>query len=681
MAGYARNVGVNNADRDFDARIAAETPNKVFLDRWSVKTHTVDLQLPRRSLRTALASFGLRTEYVQTRQRTQRIGKLAERVVVPEREEDRNARLMKALYTVLERHSRANRRTGAVKNVASQCHEVHFPLNSRPDYPVPCLIPGLLKELPQRPVRPRQARKGASKVKVSSMQEFDGRHRVETSLVVVVKCARGRYVSIYATSWPEISPHSARLEARFAKPSPQAGEGRVRGRWGPIPRVTTTTGQMFSCPVGPRCSIVPVDGCPVMRRTASESINMRPFGVPGCERATRRRYILRNELSARELRLRIGSRTAWCLLSSLLMAFLLSISLLTCLPSTAHASDNGFEDATPGRVLAFPRDHGKHPEFQTEWWYFTGNLESNQGRRWGFQLTFFRRGMSRRPSSEGSAWRISDLYPAHFAITDVETRKFLYEELISREGPGLAVAASDRLQVRVKDWSAEFAGNEIRVRARAKGCSLELALTPMKPVVLHGQGGYSRKSDREKQASYYYSLTRLSAKGALTFDGTTRPVTGLAWMDHEFSSSVLAEDQVGWDWFSLQLEDGSELMIFQMRRKDGTFEPPVGTLVAQDGTAKQMSSSHITISRTGSWRSPHTKAEYPSGWNIELADEHTKLHVAPLVEDQELASGKSTGIVYWEGAVRITGSRGGKTVNGHGYVELTGYAHSMAGRL
>jgi predicted secreted hydrolase len=296
-------------------------------------------------------------------------------------------------------------------------------------------------------------------------------------------------------------------------------------------------------------------------------------------------------------------------------------------------------------------------------------------------LTFFRRGLTNKPGPGGSAWRVVDLYPAHFAVTDVKNRRFFFHEILTREGPGLAAAAMDTLQVRVKDWAAELERNQIRIRAGAEGCTLELALTPTKPVVLHGQSGYSRKSDRQGQASYYYSYTRLDARGTLTFDGVTWPVTGLAWMDHEFGSSLLAEDQAGWDWFSLRLDEGTELMVFRMRKKDGTSEPPIGTSVARDGTSAYLKGRQVGISPTGSWTSPHTKAVYPSGWMIEVADEDLKLEVVPLVEDQELASGKSTNIVYWEGAVRATGYRNGKPVAGYGYVELTGYAHSMAGRL
>jgi predicted secreted hydrolase len=340
-----------------------------------------------------------------------------------------------------------------------------------------------------------------------------------------------------------------------------------------------------------------------------------------------------------------------------------------------------FEDALPGLVLSFPKDHGKHPQFQTEWWYFTGNLRSEKSRAWGFQLTFFRRGLVREPQAGKSTWKVRDVYPAHFALTDVQNRKFFHAELLSREGPGLADAASERLSVRVKDWSAEQTGDEIRIKARQDNHAIDLSLLPLKPVVLHGRSGFSQKGENERQASYYYSFTRLKAEGTVTFSGVTHNVSGLAWMDHEFGSSVLSEDQAGWDWFSLQFDDNTELMVFRLRKNDGAFEEPVGTLVERNGRGVFLKGREIRVSSVGTWTSPHTNAVYPARWTIEIPDRGINLKISPLVEDQELHSGRSTGIVYWEGVVSAEGTMGGKTVQGRGYVELTGYAHSMAGRL
>jgi predicted secreted hydrolase len=350
-------------------------------------------------------------------------------------------------------------------------------------------------------------------------------------------------------------------------------------------------------------------------------------------------------------------------------------------PSPESGFPAAFEKARPGRVLVFPKDHGKHPDFQTEWWYFTGNLRSDDGREWGFQLTFFRRSMARERARKLSSWGIRDVYPAHFALVDVKKARFFHTEIIVREGPGLAESAQDSLHVRVKDWIAKMTGNEIRISARADGYAMKLALVPEKPVTLHGDRGYSRKGNSPTQASYYYSFSRLKASGDIMFRNVRHRVSGLAWMDHEFGSSILSEDQAGWDWFSIQLDDGTDLMLFHLRRKDGTFEQPFGTFVGKDGKSLYLRGRQILIASTDTWSSKRTGAVYPSRWTLKIPSQGIKLDVVPLVSDQELSNAKSTGIIYWEGAVKARGSRRGKKIQGRGYVELTGYADSMAGRL
>lgn len=358
----------------------------------------------------------------------------------------------------------------------------------------------------------------------------------------------------------------------------------------------------------------------------------------------------------------------------------LLLLILIVIPQGSGGEPPRFKDAVPGRILTFPRDHGKHPEFQTEWWYFTGNLTSKD-RKWGFQLTFFRRSLLKEKTRRKSAWAVKDLYPAHFAITDITNSTFHHAELMSREGPGLASSNPEQLSVRIRDWSAQQRGKEIHVKARQNGYALDLRFTPLKPVVLHGDRGYSRKGDAAGQASYYYSFTRLQTVGTLTYKGTPYEVTGLSWMDHEFGSSILLRDQVGWDWFSLQLDDGSELMLFHLRKQDGSFERPFGTLIPSSGTPVDLAGQTITIAKTGTWSSPHTKAVYPSGWKVNVPSQRISLRIDPVFKDQELATAKSTAVVYWEGAVNVQGSNNGKPVHGRGYVELTGYAHSMGGRL
>ena len=358
--------------------------------------------------------------------------------------------------------------------------------------------------------------------------------------------------------------------------------------------------------------------------------------------------------------------------------------LLFCLVAfpavQAAAAESLFREAVPGRILTFPRDHGKHPGFRTEWWYFTGNLDS-EDRKWGFQLTFFRRGLAKEPARKGSSWAVRDIYPAHFALTDVTRGRFFHTELMSREGPGLAGAASDNLNVYVKNWSAVGQGEAIYLKAREHNYALDLILTAEKPPVLHGDRGFSRKGDSETQASYYYSMTRLKVRGTIIFDGRIQQVTGYAWMDHEFSSGILSADQAGWDWFSLQLDDGSELMVFHLRKKDGTPERPFGTFVTKEGKAVDLGKQRIIINPTGTWTSPRTRGVYPSGWKIEIPEQKISLEVTHVVQDQELATGRSTAVIYWEGAVSVKGLKDNKPVRGRGYVELTGYAHSMAGRL
>ena len=352
--------------------------------------------------------------------------------------------------------------------------------------------------------------------------------------------------------------------------------------------------------------------------------------------------------------------------------------VLTGLVQIAHSG--WFEKAVPGTTLEFPRDHGKHPRFQTEWWYFTGNLVSKNN-HWGAQLTFFRRSLFNKTSKERSAWAVRDLYPAHLAITNIGANKFFHTELMSREGPHLAGSAGDRLDVRVRDWTASQKDRDILLSASQRDYSIKLTLTPEKPLVLHGDNGLSVKGNDPNQASYYYSFTRLKAKGTLTFEGVGHEVEGLMWMDHEFGSSILSSEQVGWDWFSLQLDNGVDLMAFHLRRKDGSFEKPFATFVDNSGLPTHLSGNSIQIRSSGSWVSPRSKAKYPSAWVIEIPEKKLSLQIAPAVEDQELTADRSAGTSYWEGAVRITGTMDGHVVQGSGYVELTGYVESMGGRL
>jgi predicted secreted hydrolase len=359
--------------------------------------------------------------------------------------------------------------------------------------------------------------------------------------------------------------------------------------------------------------------------------------------------------------------------------------LLSGTVSTALAASSAstpFQPATAGYQYTFPRDHGSHSTYRTEWWYYTGHLQSKNGRSFGFELTFFRRGV---PPDEiktlPSKWSISHLYLAHFAVTDITGKRFHFSEKFSREGLGKAGADESRLRVWIDDWRAEAAtdstGSHTLV-AHDETHALALTLQPAKPLVTHGAAGISRKGKDVSQASHYYSFTRLVTTGSLTIDGEQFEVTGLTWMDHEFGSAELGTDQVGWDWFSIQLEDDTELMLYRMRRKDGSSDlASSGTAVSPDGRTRHLEVTDFQIESTATWASPESKATYPSRWKLTFPSLGLVLDVTPLLADQELRTSRSTKVSYWEGAVAVTGTKQGKPVKGHGYVELTGYAERL----
>jgi predicted secreted hydrolase len=333
------------------------------------------------------------------------------------------------------------------------------------------------------------------------------------------------------------------------------------------------------------------------------------------------------------------------------------------------------------RVWSFPRDFGAHPEYRTEWWYFTGNLSDTAGKRHGYQLTFFRQGLRRELPGTANSWDIRDLYLAHFAITDVARNSFRALERVSRKGPGLAGTSPEGMDVWLLNWSARMKDSRISLEARDSAMELSLRLTPRKPPVVHGENGLSQKGPSRGQASYYVSLTDLKTQGTLKSNsGTAVEVQGTSWFDQEFGSNQLSPDQRGWDWFSLHLSDGRDLMIYVLRLKDGSIEPASsGTLVSRDGTSRHLKLPEIAVSVLDRWKSPRTKAEYPSRWRILVPSAGIDLTVTPLISDQELTTEGSTGVTYWEGAVTGRGSAGGRAVSCEGYIELTGYAGSVGG--
>ncbi len=336
--------------------------------------------------------------------------------------------------------------------------------------------------------------------------------------------------------------------------------------------------------------------------------------------------------------------------------------------------DQGFARAIGQRRFDFPADHGPHPEFRNEWWYFTGNLANDAGRPFGFELTFFRIGLKSDSRAENfkSRWRSEQLLLAHFAITDIEGKNFHVAQRYSRVALGLAGYREAPLSLWLEDWRLEHEPeSDIFVLSATEGdMALRLSLEPQKPPVLNGDRGLSRKSDAAGNASYYYSLPRLAARGSLEIEGQPFTVSGYAWMDREWSTSALGDGQVGWDWFALQFADGSELMYYQLRRDDGGVDRhSAGTFVARNGEASHLEFSEVALEVLDEWRSPRGGV-YPAAWSLRIDSLGLEIEIHPRLADQEL----DTFPRYWEGAVEMRGERQGVPVSGLGYVELTGYA-------
>jgi predicted secreted hydrolase len=366
----------------------------------------------------------------------------------------------------------------------------------------------------------------------------------------------------------------------------------------------------------------------------------------------------------------------------LIMLVTAVLALDLALASGSHPPSAPFQSATVGYRYIFPRDHGSHPSYQTEWWYYTGHLHTKSGRSFGFELTFFRRGVQPEDiKTLPSKWSLQHIYLAHFAVTDITGKQFHFSEKLSREGLGKAGADESRLRVWIDKWSVEAEPNATGVHtlvARDETHALALKLEPAKPPVAHGAAGISRKGKDVSQASHYYSFTRLATTGSLTIDGEQFEVSGTSWMDHEFGSSELGTDQVGWDWFSIQLEDKTDLMLYRMRLKDGSTDlASSGTAVSADGRTQHLEVSDFQITSTGTWTSMESKATYPSGWQLRFPSLDLVLEVTPLLADQELRTSRSTKVSYWEGAVAVTGTKQGRPVKGRGYVELTGYTERL----
>lgn len=370
---------------------------------------------------------------------------------------------------------------------------------------------------------------------------------------------------------------------------------------------------------------------------------------------------------------------------------LISAALLlnACVPQTTPTAElqaadfspeipEGFTFADGSRPLTFPADFSAHPDFRTEWWYYTGNLSTPDGRPFGFELTVFRVGLI--PPTVGlpddSAWYGDSLYFAHFALSDIEANEFHAYERYSRQSPGLAGAQGSPYHVWLEDWSIVETGKDsYHLQAAQDGVAIDLNLTDEMGVILHGENGYSRKGQEATNASYYYSQPRLSAEGTVHVQGETHQVSGLVWKDHEFSTGVLDEGQIGWDWFSLQFGDGTALMLFQLRESGGgTSDSSSGTFIHADGLTQSLQNENFSITVLDQWRSPHTSGMYPSAWQVQLEEPKCELNIRPWMPDQEV---NFPAVTYWEGAVRFEGTCDGKSVNGNGYIELTGYAGNL----
>ncbi|HKS39060.1 MAG TPA: lipocalin-like domain-containing protein [Blastocatellia bacterium] len=383
------------------------------------------------------------------------------------------------------------------------------------------------------------------------------------------------------------------------------------------------------------------------------------------------------------------TRTQWliavgCLLFAAINCLPAAYGLLsaeTAEQKTRLVNKDGWREAEAGYRYEFPQDHASHEDYAVEWWYYTGNIETKEGRRFGYQLTFFRIGVVREPLNT-SRWALRNLYMAHFAISDIEQKEFHSFERINRAGIGWAGAESSSYRVWNEDWEARLDGRDHLLRARGGDYELDLRLALQKPEVIHGENGISQKGSAAGNASHYYSLTRLQTRGQIKVGGQSFEVTGLSWMDHEFGTSFLEEEQTGWDWFSIQLDDGRDLMMFQIRRRDGSIDPrSSGTLIDTDGRAVHIPFSDFALASSDVWRSAESGASYPINWTIDLPRYDLRLSVKAAFDDQELRTTESTGVTYWEGSVKVDGTAGDKKIAGRGYLEMTGYSGQNMGAI
>ena len=345
--------------------------------------------------------------------------------------------------------------------------------------------------------------------------------------------------------------------------------------------------------------------------------------------------------------------------------------------STAPATQN-YRLALPGYHYAFPRDHFNHPDFETEWWYYTGNLQSTDGHRFGFELTFFRQAVARDASP--NVWDIHDIYLAHLALSDLSDGRFYHLERNNRSGPGLAGVDEAAQRIWNGNWHIQWKGTDQVLQAISENFDLRFTLHSEKPPVIHGENGVSQKAEGAGRASHYISLTRLATNGTITQNAKTFSVAGLVWMDHEFFTHQLTTDQAGWDWLSLQLDDRSELMLFHIRRKDGSIDRfSAGTYVDAQGNSTHLQESDFVLQPTGeTWESRASGAKYPIQWKILVPRLGIELETKTPLPAQELTGDSRLSPTYWEGAITLRGKRSGALLSGSGYLEMTGYTKGAA---
>ncbi len=363
----------------------------------------------------------------------------------------------------------------------------------------------------------------------------------------------------------------------------------------------------------------------------------------------------------------------------------LLLMIVMAAPVVSQATDpiSSFRPALPGYEYRFPRDFYSHDDFRIEWWYYTGHLEEAAGRSFGYQLTFFRVALDGKDKVDNpSQWKIDHIYFAHMTLSDIENEKFYFFERINRAGLGQAGAESDQLKVWNEDWSLTQNGKAHHLKAREGEVAFDLKLTPSKPIVFQGRDGVIQMGEAAGNAWQYFSFTRMQTAGQVTLKGKTYRVKGLSWMDHEFSSSQLNKEQIGWDWFSVQLDNDTELMLYQIRKKNESIEKnSSGTWVDADGRGMHLALSEYSIQSEGQWVSEQSDTTYPASWTLEVPKHGIRLKVTPEMANQELHHLRSISTSYWEGSVNVSGTVKGKPVAGKGYVELVGYTQPLKQEL